>query len=144
MFVGQFEHTIDEKGRLTIPARYRDLLKGGVIVTRGFDQNLMVLTVPDFNQIAERINQTSVTDPLARELKRYIFSNAVDVELDGLGRILIPAFLRETAQLESSVEVVGSGSYFEIWSLTNWANQKIKMEDTQTNDQRFIAYDLPL
>jgi MraZ protein len=144
MFVGQFEHTIDEKGRLTIPARYRDSLKEGVIITRGFDQNLIVLTMPIFNQIAQRIDQTSLTDPNARLLKRYIFSNAVDVELDSLGRILIPAFLRSIAQLDTTVKVVGTGSYFEIWSQSLWANQNALMEDAQVNAQRFIAFDLPL
>ena len=76
MFLGRYEHTIDEKGRLTIPARYRELLENGAYVTQGFDHNLIVLPAPSFEKMYEHVNQMSMTDPTARQLKRFIFSSA--------------------------------------------------------------------
>ena len=123
MFFGQYEHSIDEKGRMTIPARYRELMADGAYITQGFDQNLMVLTLPVFEQIVQRINETSITDPLARQLKRLIFANADQVVLDKAGRILLPTFLRDSAHLGNSIVVVGNGAYFEIWSQERWLEQ---------------------
>ncbi len=143
MFLGQYQHTIDNKGRLTIPARFRELLAAeGAYITLGFDQNLMVLTVPSFDQVYQRINHTSMTDPTARLLKRLIFSGADQVGVDKAGRILIPQFLREAAGLDSEAVVVGVGDYFEIWSPELWAGQMAQIEDAGANAQRFIALDI--
>ena len=90
MFLGQYRHNLDNKGRLTIPARFRELLSDGAYITQGFDKNLMVLTAPTFEFISQRVNQMSITDPTARELKRLLFSTADRVEPDSNGRILIP------------------------------------------------------
>jgi MraZ protein len=142
MFLGQHEHTIDEKGRLIIPARYREPLEAGAFITRGFDQNLIVLTASHFEQIYQRVNQMSMTDPSARSLRRLMFANADRVQFDKTGRILIPQFLRETAGLNSSVVVVGVGEFFEIWSAEQWAKQSEQLGDTETNTQRFAALNL--
>ncbi|HZW02425.1 MAG TPA: division/cell wall cluster transcriptional repressor MraZ, partial [Anaerolineaceae bacterium] len=116
MFLGRYEHTIDEKGRITIPARFRDLLDEGAYVTRGFDNNLLVLTPPSFDIISQRVRQMSITDEAARLLKRLIFSSAERVEVDRNGRILIPQWLRASVGIENAAVVVGAGEYFEIWS----------------------------
>ena len=79
MFLGQYTHSFDEKGRLTIPVKYREALLVGAYVTQGFDKNLMVWTAPSFEQIYTQVNDLSITDPNARLLKRLIFSNAVQV-----------------------------------------------------------------
>jgi MraZ protein len=142
MFLGQFEHTIDEKGRLTIPARFRDLLAEGAVITRGFDRNLMVLTATSFDLLYQRINQKSMTDLNARLLKRLIFSNADKVDFDKAGRILIPQFLRQSANLLSSVMIVGVGDYFEIWSHECWDEQTALLQDVEATSQRFAALDL--
>jgi MraZ protein len=142
MFLGQHEHTIDEKGRLIIPARYREPLEAGAFITRGFDQNLIVLTASHFEQIYQRVNQMSMTDPSARSLRRLMFANADRVQFDKTGRILIPQFLREAAGLNSSVVVVGVGEFFEIWSAEQWAKQSEQLGDTETNAQRFAALNL--
>ena len=92
MFLGQYRHTLDAKGRLIIPVRYRELLVDGAYVTRGFDRNLMVLKESSFSQVSERLNSLSLTDDNARKLKRFIFGNADWVELDKTGRIRIPQF----------------------------------------------------
>jgi MraZ protein len=145
MFLGQYEHSIDEKGRLVIPSRYRDLLElGGAYITRGFDQNLMVLTASSFQEIAGSIRTTSITNEDARDLKRWIFSNATWVEVDRMGRVLIPQHLREKAGLDSEVIVVGAGEYFEIWCAETWHDRLNQIEDTQQTARRFSTFDVHL
>ncbi len=144
MFLGQFEHTIDDKGRMTIPSRYREMIDGGAYITRGFDQNLMVLTTASFDGISESIRTTSVTDADARALKRWIFSNASWVEVDKAGRILIPQWLRSSASLESNAVVVGAGEYFEIWAPEQWNRQVEETQDTDTTTRRFSSFNIPL
>jgi len=109
MFLGQYQHNIDEKGRLTIPARFRDQLADGAYIIRGFDRNLMVLTPAYFETLYDRVNHMNLTDPTARLLKRLIFSGADRVEVDKAGRILLPQFLRQSASLNGDVVVVGVG-----------------------------------
>ena len=142
MFLGQYSHTIDEKGRLTIPARYRELLQEGAYITQGFDRNLMVMTIDYFDRIYERVNSMSMTNPNARLLKRLIFANADRVEVDKTGRILLQQFLRDSAHLDGTGIIVGVGDYFEIWSPDLWSPQISMLQDAEANDQRFAALDL--
>jgi MraZ protein len=143
MFLGQYQHTIDNKGRLTIPARYRELLDTeGAYITRGFDHNLMVLPVPYFNRMSHEANQLRVTDPRARLLKRILYGNAGLVEMDRVGRILIPQFLREGVRLDGEAVVVGVGDYFEVWSPEMWSGQNLQMQEAETDAQRFMDLDL--
>lgn len=145
MFLGQYEHSIDEKGRLTIPARYRELLTAeGAYITQGFDRNLMVITTSTFDSLYARINELSLTDQNARLLKRLIFSSAGQVEFDRAGRILIPQFLRQTAELKNAVMIVGTGDYFEIWAEELWTEQMTTLHDVGATTQRFAALDLSL
>jgi MraZ protein len=144
MFLGRYEHTIDEKGRLTIPARYRELLENGAYVTQGFDHNLIVLPAPSFEQMYAHVNQMSMTDPNARQLKRLIFSSAERCEFDRAGRILLPQFLRESVGLDGSAVLVGVGDYFEIWAPQGWLQQNQVLQDTETTTQRFAALNLPI
>lgn len=142
MFLNHYHHNLDEKGRLTIPVRYRELISEGAYVTLGFDQNLMVLTTSYFNEIAERSAKLSLTDPTSRQLMRLIFSNAERVEVDKAGRILIPQSLREAVQLDGEAVVVGVLNYFEIWSPSLWNRQSDSMTNADANDQRFSALTL--
>jgi MraZ protein len=144
MFLGRYEHTIDEKGRLTIPARYRELLESGAYVTQGFDHNLIVLSASSFEQMYLHVNEMSMTDSAARQLKRLIFSSAERCEFDRAGRILLPQFLRETNGLQSNAILVGVGDYFEIWSPERWLQQNQILQDTEANEQRFAALKLPI
>jgi MraZ protein len=144
MFLGQFYHNLDEKGRLTMPARFRELLAvdDGAYVLRGFDQNLMLLTSASFRVISERINHMSMTDPTARLLRRLIFSGTAPVDFDKAGRILLPQFLRDTASIESETVIVGAGDYVEIWSPKLWAAQTDQLNDVHVTTDRFAALDL--
>ncbi len=142
MFLGQFEHTIDDKGRLIIPARYRELLENGAYVTQGFEENLMVMTPEYFATISDNVNHMSLTDPKARQLKRLFFSTAEKVEVDKVGRVLIPQRLRDLFGLSGQVMLVGMGDFFEIWSTAQWAKQTENLSDAAANESRFAAFDI--
>jgi MraZ protein len=142
MFLGQYSHNLDNKGRLTIPARYRDLLLDGAYVTQGFDRNLIVMTVSAFETLSHNVKQMSITDSKARMLRRLIFSNGERVEVDKAGRILIPQFLRQGAGLNGEAIVVGVGDYFEIWSPEHWAEQASRLQDAEANVDLFAVFNI--
>jgi MraZ protein len=142
MFLGQYQHAIDDKGRLTIPARFRELLEGGAYVTQGFDKNLMVMTESYFKLVYERLSTMSITDPGTRLLRRMILGNAYPVEVDKAGRVLLPQGLRQFLNLSGEAVVVGQGEYFEIWSPMEWNNQATEIQDTEANAQRFATFNL--
>jgi MraZ protein len=142
MFLGQFRHNLDDKGRLTIPAVFRDSVGQGAFISQGFDRNLMVMTAEYFRQVYDRINAMSITDPSARLLRRLLLSNAYQVEVDKAGRILVPQHLRQFLGLDGEAMVVGQGEYFEIWSPDGWNEQMQALEDAEANAGRFAALDL--
>jgi MraZ protein len=142
MFLGQFQHNLDEKGRLMIPARYRELLAAGAFITQGFDRCLMVMTDAYFAQVYDRINSMNLADPTARLLRRLILSNAYSVEVDKVGRILVPGNLRQVLALNGEAIVAGQGDYFEVWNPADWNQQMDQLQDIETNNQRFATLDL--
>ena len=142
MFLGQFQHNLDDKGRLMIPARFRELLAAGAFITQGFDKCLMVMTDVYFKQVYDRISAMNLADPMARLLRRLILSNAYPVEADKVGRILVPQNLRQIIMLESEAIVAGQGEYFEVWTPAAWNEQMAQLQDLETNDQRFAMLDL--
>ncbi|MFO7663173.1 MAG: division/cell wall cluster transcriptional repressor MraZ [Chloroflexota bacterium] len=120
MFLGEYRHTIDEKGRLTIPAKYRGLLAAGMVITRGFDRNLMAFSLEGWQELAESIKNLPLGDPKTREFRRRVFSGAVDLVPDRQGRILLPPFLREFARIDSEVVIAGMYGHLEIWNSEDW------------------------
>jgi len=142
MFLGQYRHSLDSKGRMIVPARFRDGLEGGLYLTQGFDHNLRLLPENIFVSVYERITEMSSTDPTARQLRRLIFSTAQQVDVDGNGRILIPKYLREAAHLEGEAVIVGVGEAIEIWSPKAWEQQNQMLLDAEANAERFAALDV--
>jgi MraZ protein len=142
MFLGHFQHNLDDKGRLMIPARFRELLAAGAFITQGFDKCLMVMTDVYFKEVYDRISAMNLADPMARLLRRLILSNAYPVEADRVGRILIPQNLRQVITLEGEAIVAGQGEYFEVWTPAAWNEQMAQLQDLETNDQRFAMLDL--
>lgn len=143
MFLGQFQHNLDDKGRLMIPARFRELLEGGAYITQGFDKCLMVMTEAYFKQVYERLEAMNLADPTARLLRRLILSNAYGVEPDKVGRILVPQNLRAFLGVTNGELVVaGQGEYFEVWTPATWAEQMALLQDTEANNARFSTLDL--
>ncbi|MCO5176019.1 MAG: division/cell wall cluster transcriptional repressor MraZ [Thermomicrobiales bacterium] len=123
MFLGRHQHNLDDKGRLALPAKYRDQLQDGVVLTRGFDRCLLVYPMAAWIPLAERVSALSIGDPDGRVLRRMLFANAVDAQLDRQGRILIPSELRDHAGLEREAVVAGMHTFLEIWSPDEWAGQ---------------------
>jgi len=145
LFSGQHRHSIDEKGRLTIPVFFRELLaEDGAYITRGFDHNLMVIPKQAFITIRNRIIHMSWTDSMARSLRRLILGSAEPIEPDKMGRILIQQYLRESVGLVNEAVVVGVGEYFELWSPQSWAEQEARLLDDEANEQRYAALDLSI
>ena len=143
MFLGQFQHNLDDKGRLMVPARYRDLLAAGAYITQGFDKCLMVMTDSHFMEVYNVINSMNMADLAARELRRMILSNAYPVEVDKVGRILVPQNLREFLGISSGeLTVAGQGEYFEVWTPAEWKTQMDKLQDVEANAQRFATLNL--
>jgi MraZ protein len=143
MFLGQFQHNLDDKGRLMIPARYRELLAAGAYITQGFDRCLMVMTDVHFKQVYDRINSMNPADATTRHLRRLILSNAYQVEADKVGRILVPQNLRDFLGFTGGELVVaGQGDYFEVWTPSEWQVQMDKLQDVDANEQRFATLDL--
>jgi MraZ protein len=121
MFLGEYEHTLDDKGRLAIPARFRDELSEGVVITRGFDRCLMGFPVQTWEALAAQAGSLPLGPGNNRNLQRLLFSGASDMTLDRQGRILIPQNLRDYANLGEQVVITGMHKYFEIWSRERWA-----------------------
>ena len=142
MFLGYYDHNIDDKGRLTIPARFRELLAAGAYITLGLDGNLIVMTASLFEQLSAQFEKMNMIDPATRSLSRLFFSYAQQLETDKVGRILIPQFLRQKAGLESSAVVAGVGDYFEIWEPSLWSKQDGLLQDPTVTAQRFAALNL--
>jgi MraZ protein len=142
MFLNQYQHSFDDKGRLTIPSKFRELPAEGAFVVQGLDRNLMVLPPAVFQILYDRLMAMSLTDPTARLLRRVILGNALQVVPDGVGRILLQPNLKEYASLKENVVFVGQGDYFEIWSPELWKEQEVQVSDASTNAQRFAALEL--
>ena len=143
MFLGQFQHNLDDKGRLMIPARDRELLAAGAYITQGFDRCLMVMTDLHFRQVYDRINSMNPTDTSTRLLRRLILSNAYPIEVDRVGRILVPQNLREFLGIANGELIVaGQGDYFEVWTPAEWQLQMDNLQDVEANEQRFATLDL--
>jgi MraZ protein len=144
MFYGQYHHTLDSKDRMTIPAKFRELVGEGVFVFQGFDHNLMVFTKNHFEILSQQVDGTDLADTDARLMRRLFFATAEWVDMDKAGRILIPGFLKKAAGLDNEVVLVGAGKFFEIWSKGLWEEQSTKLLDIETNVQRLPSLNFPV
>ena len=124
MFRGISQLNLDVKGRLAVPARHRDALvercAGHLVVTADADRCLLIYPLPDWELIQQKLEGLSNLDPRVRELQRRLIGFAVDVEMDGAGRVLISPALRDYAQLGKEVVLVGQGKKFELWDKDQW------------------------
>ncbi|MEO8628522.1 MAG: division/cell wall cluster transcriptional repressor MraZ [Betaproteobacteria bacterium] len=127
MFRGVTSLTLDSKGRLAVPARFREALhvqaNGKLVITADSAACLLLYGAPDWEPIQQRLMGLSSFNPRTRDLQRLLVGNASDVEIDGAGRILIPGPLRKFAGLEKDVALVGQGARFELWDEEKWASQ---------------------
>jgi MraZ protein len=128
MFLGEFVHTVDEKGRLTIPAKFRDDLATGLVITRGIDRCLAIFPLAEWKRLAERVSALPMTDRRARAFRRLVFANASDAIPDKQGRVLIPPRLREYAGVDSEVVLTGLNTYIEAWNPHAWSQERDRVE----------------
>lgn len=129
MFLGRFTYNVDQKGRLAVPARFRESLSGTVILTRGIDPCLVLYPLDSWEPLAAKIDALSLTDPDARAFRRLIYAEAANLEVDRQGRILLPPELRAWAGIEREAVVVGVNTSIEIWSQERWQAQQAAMDE---------------
>ncbi|MCX4323356.1 MAG: division/cell wall cluster transcriptional repressor MraZ [Lachnospiraceae bacterium] len=115
MFMGEYNHTIDAKGRLIIPSKFREILGDAFVVTKGLDGCLFVYDNEEWKRFEEKLRSLPITNKEARQFVRFFLAGATEAEVDKQGRILIPNVLREFAELTKDVVLVGVGSRIEIW-----------------------------
>ena len=124
MLIGEYKHTLDAKKRVAVPARFRKELGRGVVVTHGFDKCLFVYSKENWQKLASKLATLPVGKRTTRGLNRFIFGGAVLSDIDSLGRILIPDFLRSFADLKTKVVIVGVHERLEIWDEKHWQAYK--------------------
>ena len=120
MFMGEYNHTIDAKGRLIIPAKFREVLGDEFVVTKGMDGCLFVFDNSEWQAFAEKLRSLPMIDKKVRQFTRFFLAGAASVEVDKQGRILLPSVLRDFAGITKDTVLIGVGSRIEIWSKDRW------------------------
>ncbi|MCK5044782.1 division/cell wall cluster transcriptional repressor MraZ [Candidatus Parcubacteria bacterium] len=128
MFIGEYSYTIDQKKRLAVPAKFRKELGKKAIITRGIDNCLVIYTAKEWEKVVERLENLPTAQLDARSFVRIMLSGAVEAELDKLGRVLIPDYLKEYAGLKKEIAVLGISNKIEIWDSAKWQTYKQKTE----------------
>lgn len=128
MFLGTYTPRLDDKGRLILPAKFREQLEAGVVVTRGQEHCLYVFPLSEFERLAEQLRQAPVTSKQARDYLRVFLSGASDESVDKQGRVTIPPMLRSYAGLDRDVAVIGAGQRVEIWDGAAWERYLAEQE----------------
>ncbi len=121
MFLGEYQHTLDAKGRLSLPAKFRNQMTGSIVVVKGLEGCLYVFPSEDYESFLRQLTERGDFDPKFRQVRRFFTAGAKEDELDTAGRIGIPANLRDYAQLERDVTVIGNGDRVELWDATAWS-----------------------
>ena len=129
MFLGEYDYRIDQKGRVAIPAKLREAFRDGVVLSRGFDNCIAVYPVAEWQRVADRLATLPLTRSNARRVNRFTFSGAFSLELDRLGRVVLPSALRQYAQIKEDVIIAGVGRFIEIWSKALWAAEQSVMSE---------------
>ena len=128
MFIGEFKHNLDSKGRIAMPVKFRNKLTGGAIITRGLDRCLFVFGNKDWEILAQKIIALPLSQANSRAFSRLMLAGAMDVDIDKQGRILIPDYWREYAGLKKEAVFTGLYNRIEIWDSENWKQYKTKTE----------------
>ncbi len=128
MFIGEYNHNLDNKNRLALPSKFRSDLKSGAVVTRGLDNCLFIFTKTDWQKMVDKITELPIGKADARGFSRIMLAGAMDVKLDSLGRILLPDYLKKYAGLKKKIIVAGLYNRLEIWDEQKWNNYKKQIE----------------
>lgn len=133
MFIGEYSHSIDDKGRLAVPKKFRAVLEKGAVVTRGLDTCLFLYTKDEWKKLADKLANLPFSQANTRAFARLMLAGAMDVELDKQGRIILPEYLRQFAGLKKEIVVAGLYSRLELWDREKWAAYSLKAE-ANSND----------
>lgn len=128
MFIGEYKHALDEKGRLAVPSKFRAELEKGAVVTRGLDNCLFLYTLEEWDRLAEKIAHMPISQANTRAFSRLMLAGAMDVSLDKQGRIILPDYLRSYAGIKKKVVVTGLYNRLELWDETAWEEYKTRTE----------------
>ena len=128
MFIGEFTHSIDSKGRIAIPAKFRRFLEKGAVVTKGLENTLVLYPMSEWQVLGEKLAKMPITQAQSRAFTRLMLGGAADVELDKQGRIVLPDYLRRYAGLGKKVVIIGLFNRIEIWDFQRWQNFKAESE----------------
>ncbi len=120
MFLGDYQHTLDAKGRVSLPAKFRNEMTGKLVIAKGLDDCLYVYPAEEYHAFVEELTSREDFDPRVRKVRRFFTTGAVETEFDSAGRISLPANLREYAGLSKDVAVTGNGTRIEIWDAAAW------------------------
>jgi MraZ protein len=143
MFIGEYQHNIDAKGRLIVPSKFRDKLGDVFVVTRGLDQCLFVYSHEEWQVIEEKLRTLPLTKKDARAFTRFFFSGAMECEIDKMGRINITPSLRQYAKLEKECVIVGVTNRIEIWDQEIWNRYMDESEESFSEiAEKLIDFDL--
>jgi MraZ protein len=145
MFMGEYQHSIDDKGRLIIPAKFRDALGQTFVVTRGLDNCLFVYPQQEWSVMEQKLKALPLMKSDARAFTRFFLAGATECELDKQGRVNIPANLREHAGLDKDCVIIGVSSRVEIWSKENWESYS-KLSEQSFNEiaEKLVDFNLDL
>ena len=133
MFIGEYQATIDDKGRVSIPAKFRPQLNSTVVVTRGLDNSLFLYTLDEWKKLAEKLSSLPIATANTRAFARLMLAGAMDCEIDKQGRIILPAYLKEFAKMGKKVIIAGLYNRIELWSEELWTKYKEQTE-SQSNE----------
>jgi MraZ protein len=129
MFIGEYQHSVDPKKRLALPSKFRKELGKQVVVTRGLDKCLFIYPLKTWKELAEKLGTLPMGESSTRSFVRLMLAGAVDSDVDSQGRILLPEYLKEYAQLSRSVVVAGLFNRLEVWDEKKWKTYKTKAEE---------------
>jgi len=132
MFIGEYKHNLDDKGRVAVPKKFRSDLRSGAVVTRGLDSCLFLYTKKEWEKLAQKLANLPFAQANTRAFARLMLAGAMDVEVDGQGRVVLPEYLRKFAGLNKEVVVAGLYSRLELWDSEKWAEYKKKTENEST------------
>lgn len=133
MFIGEYTHSIDQKGRLAIPVKFRNAFRKGAVVTRGLDNCLFLYTLEEWKKLAEKLVQLPISKANTRAFARLMLAGAMDVMLDKQGRLIIPEYLRSYSKIKKNVVITGLYNRLELWADDAWDKYK-KGTEKQSND----------
>lgn len=129
MFLGEYQHALDDRGRLALPKKIRLEVSGSeLVLARGFEKCILIYTRVDWERETGRELELPISDGRGREIKRYLFSGAEQVEIDKVGRVLVPKLLQDYAGVKKEAAVIGAGDHFELWNPKTWRDYFGKRE----------------